>query len=72
MRLSLDSLSEGRGNAALRHEIYRLRMTRAYNKKVHKRPLKVDDLVLRKMEATGMANELGKPTPKLGRPLPDL
>ena len=63
MRLALDSLPERRGNAALRHEIYRLRMTRAYNKKVHKRPLRVDDLVLRKMEATGRANELGKLTP---------
>ena len=63
MRLALDSLPERRGNAALRHELYRLRMTRAYNKRVHKRPLKVDDFVLRKMEATGRANESGKLTP---------
>ena len=63
MRLALDSLPEKRGNAVLRHEIYRLRMTRSYNKKVHRRPLKVGDFVLRKMEAVGRANESGKLTP---------
>ena len=63
MQLALDSLPERRGNAALRHESYLLRMTCAYNKRVHKRPLKVGDFVLRKMEATGRANELGKLIP---------
>lgn len=63
MRLSLDFLLELRGNAALRYEIYRLRMARVYNKRVQKRPLKVGDFVLRKMEAVGRANEQGKLTP---------
>ncbi|XP_021721954.1 uncharacterized protein LOC110689472 [Chenopodium quinoa] len=48
MKTFLDFLPEARGNAALRNEIYRLRMTRAYNRQVSKRPLKMGDLVLRK------------------------
>ncbi|XP_021713568.1 uncharacterized protein LOC110681749 [Chenopodium quinoa] len=63
MKTALDFLPEARGNAALRHEIYRLRMTRAYNRRVSKRPIKLGDLVLRKMEAVGRANEDGKLTP---------
>ena len=63
MKLALDFLPERRGNAALRHEIYRLQMARAYNKRVRRRPLKVGDFVLRKMEAVGRANEQGKLTP---------
>ena len=38
-------------------------MMREYNKKVNRRPLKVGDYVLRKMEAVGRANEQGKLTP---------
>ena len=63
MKTALDFLPEQRGNAALRHEIYRLRMTRAYNKRVRVRPLKEGDFVLRKMEAVGRAGEQGKLTP---------
>ena len=63
MRLTLDFLPERRGNASLRHEIYRLQMTRTYNHRVNKRPLKVGDFVLRKMESVGRANEQGKLTP---------
>ena len=63
MKLALDFLPERRGNAALRHKIYRLQMARAYNKRVLKRPLKVGDFVLRKMEVVGRANDQGKMTP---------
>ena len=63
MRLALDFLPERRGNASIRHEIYRLQMTRTYNRRVSKRPLKVGDFVLRKMESVGRANEQGKLTP---------
>ena len=38
-------------------------MTREFNKKVNPRTFKVGDLVLRKMEALGRANEQGKVTP---------
>ncbi|XP_021725327.1 uncharacterized protein LOC110692606 [Chenopodium quinoa] len=57
MKTALDFLPESRGNAALRHEIYRLRMTREYNRKVSKRPLKIGDLVPRKMKVVGRAKE---------------
>ena len=63
MKMALDFIPEKRGNAALRHEIYRLRMTRAYNRRVKSRPLKKGDFVLRKMEAVGRAGEKGKLTP---------
>ncbi|XP_021728309.1 uncharacterized protein LOC110695380 [Chenopodium quinoa] len=63
MNTALDFLPEARGNAALRHKIYRVRMTRAYNHRVSKHPLKIGDLVLRKMEAVGRANENRKLTP---------
>ena len=61
--MALDFILEKRGNAALRHKIYRLRMTRAYNKWVRSRPLKKGDLVLRKMKDVGRAGEKGKLTP---------
>ncbi|KAL2928066.1 Gag-Pol polyprotein [Bienertia sinuspersici] len=63
MKLALDFLPETRGNAQLRHEMYKLRMTREYNKRVKERPLKPGDFVLRKLEALGRANEQGKLTP---------
>ena len=63
MKLALDFLPEKRGNASIRHEIYRLQMERAYNKRVKRRPLKVGDFVLRKMESIRRANEQGKLTP---------
>ncbi|XP_056689014.1 uncharacterized protein [Spinacia oleracea] len=59
----LDFLPETRGNAALRQQLYKLRMTREYNQRVSRRILKVGDFVLRKMEAVGRANEQGKLTP---------
>ncbi|XP_021769836.1 uncharacterized protein LOC110734083 [Chenopodium quinoa] len=63
MKTALNFLTEAMGNAALRHKIYRLRMTRAYNRRVLKCPLKMGDLVLRKIEVVGRANEDGKLTP---------
>ena len=68
MELALDFLPEKRGFASLRHEIYRLQMERAYNKRVKRRPLKVGDFVLRKMESIGRANEQGKLTPNWDGP----
>ncbi|XP_056697796.1 uncharacterized protein [Spinacia oleracea] len=63
MKAALDFLPETRGNPALRQQLYKLRMTREYNKRVSRRILKVGDFVLRKMEAIGRANEQGKLTP---------
>ncbi|XP_021747641.1 uncharacterized protein LOC110713505 [Chenopodium quinoa] len=63
MKTALDFLPEAKGNAALKHEIYHLKMMRAYNRKVSKRLLKMGDLVLRKIEAVGRANEDGMLTP---------
>ena len=63
MKATLDFLPEVRGNALLRQELYKIRMTREYNKRVKHRPLKEGDLVLRKMAAIGRANEQGKMTP---------
>lgn len=63
MRVALDFIPKVRGNAVLRHELYKLKMTREYNKRVSRRPIKEGDFVLRKMEAVGKANEQGKLTP---------
>ncbi|KMT08288.1 hypothetical protein BVRB_6g142130 [Beta vulgaris subsp. vulgaris] len=60
---ALDLVPEVRGNALLRMQLYKLRMAREFNKRVARRPLKLGDLVLRKMEAVGRAKELGKLTP---------
>ncbi|XP_056695104.1 uncharacterized protein [Spinacia oleracea] len=60
MKAALDFLPETRGNAALRQQLYKLRMTREHNKRVSRRNLKVGDFVLRKMKAVGRANEQGK------------
>lgn len=48
MRLALDSLPEYRDNAALRHEIYHLKMIRAYNRRVHEWPPKSGGLCVTK------------------------
>ncbi|XP_056695476.1 uncharacterized protein [Spinacia oleracea] len=68
MKVALDLLPEVRGNAALRQQLYKIRMAREYNKKVSNRVLKVGDFVLQKMESTGRANEQGKLTPIWERP----
>ena len=58
-----DQVPEVRGNALLRMQLYKLRMAREFNKRVDRRPLKVGDLVLRKMESVRCAKEMGKLTP---------
>ncbi|XP_019104863.1 uncharacterized protein LOC109134909 [Beta vulgaris subsp. vulgaris] len=63
LRTVLDHVPEVRGNALLRMQLYKPRMAREFNKRVTRRPLKVGDLVLRKMEAVGRAKEMGKLTP---------
>ncbi|XP_057251730.1 uncharacterized protein LOC130591816 [Beta vulgaris subsp. vulgaris] len=63
LRTALDLVLEVRGNALLRMQLYKLRMAREFNKRVARRPLKLGDLVLRKMEAVGRAKELGQLTP---------
>ena len=63
LRHNLDLVPEIRGNALLRHQLYKMRMTRVFNRKVNLRSFKAGDLVLRKMEALGRANEEGKVTP---------
>lgn len=60
LRTALDQLPEVRGNALLRMQLYKPRMAREFNKIVARRPLKVWDLILRKMEALRQAKELGK------------
>ena len=59
-RINLDLLPETRGNALLRSIIQKQRMTRQFNQHVKTRHLKVGDLVLRKIEATGKITEKGK------------
>lgn len=63
MKHNLDLIPEIRGNALLRQQVYKLRMSRDHNKRVNHRPLQLGDLVLRKMESIGRAKENGKLTP---------
>ena len=63
LHTALGQAPEIRGNALLRMQLYKLWMAREFNKRFARRPLKVGDLVLRKMEAVGRAKELGKLTP---------
>lgn len=63
MKTHLSFLPEVRGNALLRQQLYKVRMTHEFNKRVTRRPLKKGDLVLRKMETVGRAKEEGKLTP---------
>ncbi|XP_057247437.1 ras-related protein RHN1-like [Beta vulgaris subsp. vulgaris] len=51
LRTALDLVPEVRSNALSRMQLYNLRMAREFNKRVARRPLKLGDLVLRKMEA---------------------
>ena len=56
MQLNLDELPEVRG-ALFRQQWYKIQMTREYNKRVVKRPIKEGDLLLRKMEVVGRAKK---------------
>lgn len=68
LRTTLDQVPEVSGNALLRMQFYKLPMAPDFNKIVTRRPLKVGDLVLRKMEVVGRGKELGKLTPNLEGP----
>ena len=63
MKATLDFLPEVRGNALLRNQMYKIKISREYNRRVNYRPLRLGDLVLRKMESVGRAKEQGKLTP---------
>ncbi|KAI3446714.1 hypothetical protein Pfo_003379 [Paulownia fortunei] len=52
LRVNLDLIEELREKAASRSEMYKARMARAYNMKVHSRSFQVGDLVLRKAEVS--------------------
>lgn len=58
LRTTLDKVPEVRGNALLKMQLYKLRMDQDFNKRVDMRPLKVRDLVLRKMKVVGRAKVL--------------
>ncbi|KAI3465839.1 hypothetical protein Pfo_022502 [Paulownia fortunei] len=61
LRVNLDLIEELREKAASRSEMYKARMARAYNMKVHSRSFQVGDLVLRKAE---VSRTIGKLDPK--------
>ncbi|KAI3461303.1 hypothetical protein Pfo_017966 [Paulownia fortunei] len=61
LRVNLDLIEELREKAASRSEMYKARMARAYNMKVHSRSFQVGDLVLRKAE---VSRPIGKLDPK--------
>jgi hypothetical protein len=63
LRASLDLVEESRDEARLNLAVYQNRMRRTYGRRVHKRDIKVGDLVLRKSAATDKRNEFGKLTP---------
>lgn len=62
-RASLDLLPETRGDALIKASLQKIKMARCYNRRVKIRPLRIDDLVLRKMESIGKAASEGKLTP---------
>ena len=62
LRTTMDQVPEVKGNALLRMQLYKLQMARDFNKRVARRPLKVGDLVLRKIEAVERSKELNKLT----------
>ncbi|XP_057548014.1 uncharacterized protein LOC130826442 [Amaranthus tricolor] len=59
-RANLDLLPETRGNALLRSMAQKQKMIRSFNRHVKTRRIQVNDLVLRKVEATGKIAEKGK------------
>ncbi|XP_012842091.1 PREDICTED: uncharacterized protein LOC105962340 [Erythranthe guttata] len=61
MRGSLDLVDELREVACIRQQMYKTRMAKAYNSRVHPRSFQVGDLVLRKAEAS---RPIGKLDPK--------
>jgi len=68
LREALELLLLVRGDAYLREEVAKARMTRFYNRKVKEHPLAVTDVVLRSMEAIDKQVVHGKITPNLEGP----
>ncbi|KAI3465522.1 hypothetical protein Pfo_022185 [Paulownia fortunei] len=52
LQVNLDLIEELREKASSRSEMYKARMARAYNMRVHSRSFQVEDLVLRKAEVS--------------------
>ncbi|KAG8645588.1 hypothetical protein MANES_10G076111v8 [Manihot esculenta] len=63
LRSNLDALEEVREEAQVRTAAYQQRAARYYNQKVRERSLKVGDLTLRNLEATGKRAAVGKLAP---------
>ncbi|KAG8639521.1 hypothetical protein MANES_14G150650v8 [Manihot esculenta] len=63
LRSNLDALEEVREEAQVRTAAYQQRVARYYNQKVRERSLKVGDLTLRNLEATGKRAAAGKLAP---------
>lgn len=61
--IALDLLPEIRGDALLRSITQKQRIARYFNRRVRQKPISVGDFVLRKIEATGKAPQLGKLSP---------
>ncbi|XP_064992508.1 uncharacterized protein LOC135629242 [Musa acuminata AAA Group] len=64
LRASLDMLEERRADAHLKALSYKRAVARVYNRKVRPRPIKLDDLVLRKTEVSDPTRARGKLAPK--------
>ncbi|XP_021609069.1 uncharacterized protein LOC110612599 [Manihot esculenta] len=63
LRSNLDALEEVREEAQVRTAAYQHRAARYYNQRVRERSLKVGDLALRNLEATGKRAAVGKLAP---------
>ncbi|XP_009387105.2 uncharacterized protein LOC103974082 [Musa acuminata AAA Group] len=63
LRANLDLLEERRAEVHLRTLAYKKAVARVYNCKVHPRPIKVRDLVLRKAEVSDPTRARGKLAP---------
>ncbi|XP_021612932.1 uncharacterized protein LOC110615399 [Manihot esculenta] len=63
LRSNLDALEEIRDEAQIRTAAYQQKAVRYYNQKVRERSLKVGDLALRKLKATGKRAVVGKLAP---------
>ncbi|XP_065050247.1 uncharacterized protein LOC103995026 [Musa acuminata AAA Group] len=64
LRAGLDLLEERRADAHLKALSYKRAVARVYNRKVRPRPIKLDDLVLRKTEVSDSTRARGKMAPK--------
>nr|XP_009383140.1 PREDICTED: uncharacterized protein LOC103970956 [Musa acuminata subsp. malaccensis] len=63
LRADLDLLEERRANAHLKDLSYKRAVARIYNRKVRPRPIKLDDLVLRRAEVSDPTRARGKLAP---------